>query len=136
MTDAQRQVLTKHLAEMNKRGRPQVRSARDMVNAVLYVQATGCQTTGCQSFSSIILMTSCGPAMIKISSTAARNCDGGKNKSDRILRPPRHKHGGENKNEKTMMARPFKNAPITRAILGHPDHRRNDEASLTSSALD
>lgn len=48
MTDEQRQVLTKHLAEMNKRGRPQVRSARDMVNAVLYVQATGCQTTGCQ----------------------------------------------------------------------------------------
>ena len=48
MIDAQRQVLTKHLAEMNKRERPRVRSARDMVNAILYVQATGCQTTDCQ----------------------------------------------------------------------------------------
>ena len=26
-------------------GRPRVRSARDMINAIFYVQATGCQTT-------------------------------------------------------------------------------------------
>ena len=43
MTDAQWQVLAKHFAEMNKRGRPRVRSARDMINAIFYVQATGCQ---------------------------------------------------------------------------------------------
>ena len=30
MADAQWQVLAKHFAEMNKRGRPRVRSAQDM----------------------------------------------------------------------------------------------------------
>ena len=44
MTDAQWQVLAKHFAEMNKRGRPRVRSARDMINAIFYVQATGFKT--------------------------------------------------------------------------------------------
>ena len=43
MTDAQWQVLAKHFAEMNKRGRPRVRSTRDMINAIFYVQATACQ---------------------------------------------------------------------------------------------
>ena len=43
MTDAQRQVLAEHFAEMNKRGRPRVRSARDMINAIFHVQATCCQ---------------------------------------------------------------------------------------------
>ena len=45
MSDAPRQVLAKRFAEMNKRERPRVRSARDMINAIFYVQATGCQTT-------------------------------------------------------------------------------------------
>jgi transposase IS4 family protein len=36
-------VLVKHFAEMNKRGRPRVRSTRDMINAIFYVQATACQ---------------------------------------------------------------------------------------------
>ena len=34
MTGAQWQVLAEHFAEMNKRGRPRVRSARDMINAI------------------------------------------------------------------------------------------------------
>ena len=34
MTDAQWQVLAGYFAEMNKRGRPRVRSARDMINAI------------------------------------------------------------------------------------------------------
>ena len=45
MSDAQWQVLAKHFAEMNKRGHPRERCARDMINAVFYVQATGCQIT-------------------------------------------------------------------------------------------
>ena len=43
MTDVQWQVMAKYFAEMNKRGRPRVCSARDMINAIFYVQATGCQ---------------------------------------------------------------------------------------------
>ena len=40
MSDAQWQVLAKHFAEMNKRARPRVRIARDLINAIFYVQAT------------------------------------------------------------------------------------------------
>lgn len=45
MSDAQWQVLAKHFAEMNKRARPRVRIARDLINAIFYVQATDGQTT-------------------------------------------------------------------------------------------
>lgn len=45
MSDAQWQVLAKHFAEMNKRGRPRVCIARDLINAIFYVQATDGQTT-------------------------------------------------------------------------------------------
>ena len=34
----------KHFPAGKRAGRPRVRSARDMVNAIFYVQATGCQT--------------------------------------------------------------------------------------------
>ena len=34
MTDVQWQVMAKYFAEMNKRGLPRVRSARDMINAI------------------------------------------------------------------------------------------------------
>ena len=44
-TDVQWQVLAEHaehFSEMNKRGLPRVRSARDTINAIFDVQATGC----------------------------------------------------------------------------------------------
>jgi len=43
MSDKQWQVLAKHFAEMNKRGRPREHSARNMINAIFHIQATGCQ---------------------------------------------------------------------------------------------
>ena len=43
MSDKQWQVLAKHFAEMNKRGRPREHNARNMINAIFHVQATGCQ---------------------------------------------------------------------------------------------
>ena len=39
------QWLEKHFPAGNRAGRLRVRSARDMINAIFYVQATGCQTT-------------------------------------------------------------------------------------------
>ena len=41
MSDKQWQVLAKHFAEMNKRGRPREHSARNMINAIFHIQATG-----------------------------------------------------------------------------------------------
>ena len=43
MSDKQWQVLAKHFAEMNKRGGPRDHSARNMINAIFHIQATGCQ---------------------------------------------------------------------------------------------
>ena len=40
--------VPKHFPAGKRAGRLQVRSARDMINAIFDVQATGCQTTGCQ----------------------------------------------------------------------------------------
>ena len=37
--------VQKHFPAGKRAGRPRVRSARDMINAVFYVQATGCQIT-------------------------------------------------------------------------------------------
>ena len=43
MTEAQWEVVQKHLPPGKRTGRPRVRSARDMINAIFYVQTTGCQ---------------------------------------------------------------------------------------------
>ena len=46
MTDEQWEIVPKHFPAGKRAGRPRVRSsARDMINAIFYVQATGCQTT-------------------------------------------------------------------------------------------
>ena len=45
MSDEQWEVVQKHFPAGKRAGRPRVHSARDMINAIFYVQATGCQTT-------------------------------------------------------------------------------------------
>ena len=45
MTDEQWEIVPKHFPAGKRAGRLRVRSARDMINAIIYVQATGCQTT-------------------------------------------------------------------------------------------
>ncbi len=43
MTDEQWEIEQKHFPAGKRAGRPRVRSARDMINAIFHVQATGCQ---------------------------------------------------------------------------------------------
>ena len=43
MTDEQWEIVQKHFPAGKRAGRFRVRSARDMINAIFYVQATGCQ---------------------------------------------------------------------------------------------
>ena len=56
MADAQWQVLAKHFAEMNKRGRLRVRSARDMP-ARLPAGKCFCTISHCSSVMSLEYMT-------------------------------------------------------------------------------
>ena len=48
MTDEQCEIVQKYFPAGNRAGRPRMRSARDMINAIFHVQVTGGQTTGCQ----------------------------------------------------------------------------------------
>ena len=43
MTDKQWEVVQRHFPVNKRGGRPRQRSARDMINAIFYVQTTGCQ---------------------------------------------------------------------------------------------
>ena len=43
MTDEQWEIVPKHFPAGKRAGRLRVRSARDMINAIFYVQATACQ---------------------------------------------------------------------------------------------
>ncbi len=43
MTDEQWEIEQKHFPAGKRAGRPRVRSARAMINAIVHVQATGCQ---------------------------------------------------------------------------------------------
>ena len=48
MIDEQWEIVQKHFLAGKRAGRPRVCSARDVNNAIFYVQATGCRTTGCR----------------------------------------------------------------------------------------
>ena len=43
LTDSQWELLQQHFPANKRGGRPRQRSARDMINAIIYVQTTGCQ---------------------------------------------------------------------------------------------